>query len=424
MRYCNMTARQVKKGILDDVFTEKIKEHFFSRHPFILPVVSFVSLFIIGLVFFVSFGGQTVGAADKHVVKLFYDGKNQTVPTRAKTVEELLNRLSIVVGPKDIVEPALESPIVEDNLAINVYRARAVEVVDGNNKVIIQTATKSPRLVAKEVGINLNKEDNIVFVNPSNDIKGRFIAEKLVIERSVPIQVSMYGVLGNYRTLARTIGGFLEEKNILLKQGESTQPADMESLISPNMLLSINLIGKQVISFNEEIPFVIQKVNNPKIQAGKETIIQEGIKGKRAVLYEVELNDAGAEVSRRSLQTVVLQEPVTQIIEKGTLSAATYSVSSDKASIMAAAGIDASQFASVDYIIAHESNWRPGAVNSIGCIGLGQRCPIGGNNALVAACPSWQTDPVCQLRHFSAYANGRYGSWNAAYQVWVIQRWW
>ncbi len=419
-----MTAKQIKKGILDGVLETKEQEHFFSKHPFILPVTAFVSLFIIGLILFVTFGGQTVGAADKHTVQLFYDGKNQTVPTRAKSVSELLDRLSVIIGPKDKVEPALDSPIVEDNLKINVYRARAVEVVDGSKKVILQTATKSPRLVAKEVGITLNKEDNAVFIQPSDNIKGPLVAEKLVIERSVPIQVSLYGVLGNYRTLAHTVGGFLEEKNIILKQGETTQPSNTNAPITPNMLLSINLLGKQVASFNEDIPFPTQKRNNPALPAGQEKLVQEGIAGKRAVLYEVELNDAGVEVARHPLQVVTLAEPVPQIIEKGTLAAATYSVSADKAAIMAAAGIDPSQFASVDYIITKESNWRPGAINSIGCIGLAQRCPVGGSNALVSACPSWQTDPVCQLVHFSAYANGRYGSWNNAYQVWVIQRWW
>lgn len=419
-----MTAKQINKGILDDLFATQKKEHFFSRHPYILPVVTFVSLFITGLALYVSFGGQTVGAADRRIVQLFYDGNNQTVPTRAKSVGELLQRLSINIGPNDKVEPSLDAPIVEDDLKINVYRARAIEVVDGSNKVIVQSAAKSPRIVAKEAGITLLKEDAAAFAQPDDNIKGPLVAEKLVIERSVPIQVSLYGVLGNYRTLARTVGGFLEEKNILLKQGETTQPTDTNTPIVANMLLSINLLGKQVASVNEDIPFASQKRNNPLLAAGQEKVVQQGVVGKKAVLYEVELNDLGVEVARRPLQTITLLDPIPQITEKGTLAAATYSVSADKASLMAAAGIDSSQFASVDYIVQKESNWRPGAINSIGCIGLAQRCPIGGTNALVSACPSWQTDPVCQLRHFTAYANGRYGSWNSAYQVWIIQRWW
>lgn len=416
--------KSTKKPLDVLVYKVNVEDHFFSRHPFLIPVASFIMLFVIGLGLFVSLGGQTVGAADKRIVEVFYDGKNQTVPTRAKYVKELLTKLSITVGPKDTVEPALDTPIVEDNFKINVYRARAVEVIDGSKKTVVQSASKSPRIVAKEAGLTLNKEDGASFTRPDEDIKGPLVAERLVVTRSVTIRVSLYGVLGDYRTLAKTVGGFLDEKNILLKQGETTQPVSIDAPITENMLLSINLPGKQVASISEDIPFKTQTQNNPSLAAGQTKVVQAGVNGKRAVLYEVALNDAGIEVGRKPLQTVTLVEPVPEIREKGTLAAATYSVSADKATLMAAAGIDPSQFASVDYIIQKESNWRPGAINSIGCIGLAQRCPSGGTNALVAMCPSWQTDPVCQLRHFSNYANGRYGSWNNAYQVWVVQRWW
>jgi uncharacterized protein YabE (DUF348 family) len=399
------------------------ESHFLQRHPLIMPLISFVVLFMIGLGAFVSIGGQTVGASDTHIAIVYYDGKEQTVPTRAKNVEDLLQRLTITIGAKDIVEPSQTTPIVEDNFTVNVYRSRSVEIVDGQNRTIIQTASKSPRVVAKEASISLFAEDTVSFVRAESDLKGPIVAERLVIERSIPLQVSLYGVLGQYRTTAKTIAGFLEQKNILLKSGDTTQPANVEEALVPGMLLSINAEGRSIISVEEPIPFGVQTRNNPDVLAGKQTTVQEGVLGKRAVLYEQIMQD-GAEVDRRQIQTVTLVEPVAQIIEKGTLAAATYSVSNDKAALMAAAGIDPSQFASVDYIIQKESNWRPGAINSQGCIGLAQRCSIGGNNALVAACPNWQTDPVCQLNHFSAYANERYGSWNNAYQVWVVQRWW
>ena len=53
----------------------------------------------------------------------------------------------------DVVEPALDAPIVEDNFKVNIYRARAVEVIDGANKSVVQTASTSPKLAAKEAGL-------------------------------------------------------------------------------------------------------------------------------------------------------------------------------------------------------------------------------------------------------------------------------
>lgn len=72
---------------------------------------------------------------------------------------------------------------------------------------------------------------------------------------------------------------------------------------------------------------------------------------------------------------------------------------------LAAAGIPPSEWAAVDAIFVPESNWRLDAVNPIGCIGLGQNCPDkNGYLWLVAACPNWQVDPVCQIRAFNNYA--------------------
>ena len=77
-----------------------------------------------------------------------------------------------------------------------------------------------------------------------------------------------------------------------------------------------------------------------------------------------------------------------------------------------------------NYIYMHESGCRLGAINSIGCIGIGQRCGNAGNNALSNACPDWQTNYACQNAHFTAYAIGRYGSWASAYDFWLLHKYW
>lgn len=73
----------------------------------------------------------------------------------------------------------------------------------------------------------------------------------------------------------------------------------------------------------------------------------------------------------------------------------------------------------IDFIFQHESCHDPGRLNSVGCAGLGQRCPgstlknVCGANAI-----------KCQIRHFDDYAKGRYTTWRQAYNVWQKQQWW
>lgn len=103
-------------------------------------------------------------------------------------------------------------------------------------------------------------------------------------------------------------------------------------------------------------------------------------------------------------------------------SAPTFNPSGSKADWMRAAGISDSDFGYVDYIISHESGWNYHAVNrSSGAYGLPQSLPAG---KLASAGADWRDNPVTQLRWANNYAVGRYGSWEAAYHFWTVNRWW
>lgn len=93
---------------------------------------------------------------------------------------------------------------------------------------------------------------------------------------------------------------------------------------------------------------------------------------------------------------------------------------------MAAAGISPSDYSYVEFIISHESGWKPCAYNpgkndctakpTTAC-GLVQALPCSklGDN--------WH-DPVVALKWGNKYAIERYGSWAKAHAFWVANRWW
>ena len=83
----------------------------------------------------------------------------------------------------------------------------------------------------------------------------------------------------------------------------------------------------------------------------------------------------------------------------------------DKYDWLRSAGVPENQLVNAVALIQRESSWRFTATNHLGCIGLGQACPSGIKPVLLAKCPNWQTDPVCQLKVFTNYVNARYGGW-------------
>ena len=401
------------------------KSRFLLRHPLLLPVVTFVALFFVGLVFLVMMGSSTQGASDLRIVNVYADGQQQTVTTRAKNVGDLLERLKIPLVEEDIVEPKKDTLILEDNTQINVYRARPVEIVDDNRTFTLFTAQRAPRLVAIEAGLDLYPEDDVDFERIDTTVLESSGSEQLVIDRSIEVKLNLFGAIKLVRTTADTVEELIEKQEISLQEGETLQPI-ASTPITSGLLISVNKSGVKTAVVTEPIAFGTEVVDSPDIEAGKTQIDREGVLGERAVIYEITEQD-GVEISRTEIQQVVLREPVSAVKLRGTKIvsprfSSTQTVSGDKAALMEAAGISSNDFGYVDYIVAKESQWRPGAANSYsGAYGLCQSLPA---SKMASAGSDYLTNPITQLKWCTGYATGRYGSWAGAYSAWQVQGWW
>ena len=404
---------------------KRTKKHvkFLLKHPLLLPVTTFFVVVFFGMGMFVTVGATSGGAKDTRIVNVSADGENQTHTTRAKTVGDLLDRLDIKTIPEDIVEPARDAPIIEDDTQINIYRARPVEILDGNRKITILSAQQSARLVAADAGIELYPEDKVELSTRDTTLLESSASEQMVIDRSVEVQITVYGVLTIVRTAANTLEQLLTEKNIILQDNETTQPGDLQTPITGGMLISVNKPGVKTQAVTQAIPHGTEIKTDPNLATGQTNVQIEGVDGEQAVIYEIEEKD-GLEIGRREIQTVVTRNPITEVRVRGTKQATLSSnidVSADKASLMAAAGISPSDYAYVDYIINKESRWRPGALNAgSGAYGLCQSLPA---SKMASAGADYLTNPATQLRWCNGYAS-RYGGWQGAYNAWLDQNWW
>lgn len=385
-----------------------------SRHPFVVPLATFLILFLITLLGFIFIGSETVGPTDKRLVNVYVDGELQTVPTRAKTVSELLDRLGIEVSKKDTIEPSLDAPIDSDNFAVNVYRARQVTVVDqqNNTEVAIISAHQEPRDIATEAGVKLYPED-IVQLSEPGDVYSSGITERIMVSRAVPVQLNLYGKVYKIRTHAKTVQELMQERGVTY-DAESVLPS-LATVLTSNEVVFVANPDKEIKRKESSIAFEEIIRQDPALETGETKVVEAGRKGRKVVIYSIDKKG-----KRTVLQTVVVRKPVDRIVVKGS-KVPTVAITSNKAELLSAAGVPTAQHFAADFIIGRESGWRLNAQNAGGCLGLGQACP---GSKLVAACPAWQTDAACQIKFFTGYAKGRYGSWSGAYQAWQIQGWW
>ncbi len=386
-------------------------------------------LFFVALGMFVVFNDKEVVASDAHLVVISHDKKQETLPTRAKTVGELLDRVNITLNEGDVVEPSEDTEILDEKFRINVYRARPVVVVDGDKKTFAFSAATTPRSVASQAGIQVYPEDNLESKMETDFIKDSAIGEKVIIDRATPANLNLYGTPVPVRTHAKTVGDLLKEKQVELASDDTVQPA-VETPITDQVQIFVIRNGTKVVSAEEPIAMEIEVVEDSSLSFGASAIRQKGAPGKRVVTYQLELQN-DKEVGRKVIQSVVAQEPVKQIVARGKA----FDISQDKAALLAAAGVKQSDFPYVDYILTRESGWcatkaqgqygacRPlsGPVPTSGGYGLCQSTPP---QKMATAGADWQTNPVTQLKWCHSYAMARYGSWAAAYNKWIVSHNW
>lgn len=394
-----------------------IRKHFFSRelyrHPYAVPLVTLIVLSVLGLFAIVFLGGTTIGAGDSHVVQLSIEGEKESVPTRAATVAEFLDRAHVTIHAGDVVEPSRDSRILADNFRVNVYRARPVTVFDGSTRLRTLSAAQAPRTVAEQAGAKLYPEDNLKQEVSSNMLKDQVIGEKVVIDRATPVVLNLYGKPTTVRTHVTTVGELLQEKGVVLTRSDTVTPAAHTKLRN-NMAIFVTRSGIQVKTVEEPIEPSTEYVEDPNLSFGATAVRQEGKPGKQQVTYEITLKN-GKEISRKRIQTVRVEEPVKKIVARGKA----FDVNKDKAAVMAAAGISASDYPYVDYIVSRESGWRVSATNG-STWGLCQALP---GSKMASAGADWQTNPVTQLRWCAGYAAGK-GGWAASYNLWISQNYW
>ncbi len=401
--------------IIESKEGSKLPFYNWHRHPFAIPVSTFLVLFFIFCASFVVLNGQTIGASDSKVVHLYVDGQKQVLPTRAQTVGDALSKAGVELHEADIVEPSADSQIIDQDFNINVYRAKPVTVIDENGeKIITKILESTPAEMAKKAGIKVYPEDRVNIAAPDEALKDGVIGAKVVIDRATPANINLYGNNVPARTHVKTVGELLKEKGIKTLEGDTVQPSP-GTILKNGEQIFITRLGKQITSTEEAIAAPTEKVNDPNSAAGSSIVKEPGAPGKKVVTYEVELKN-GKEISRRAIQEVVAVQPIKRVVAEGTKIV----ISNPSANVQigqrlaAERGWTGSEFQCLYQLWQKESKWNQLAGNrSSGAYGIPQALP---GSKMGSAGADWQTNPETQIKWGLGYIAGSYktpcGAWS------------
>lgn len=394
------------------------------HHTFPRPVLYFIGVATILAGFMYVIAPKAAFADDPSVtntqrlVTIHDNGNEITIVTRALTIADALKEAEVTVSARDIIEPSLSETLVAKSYQVNVFRARPVVVVDGSKEIRVMTAEQSPRQIAKTAEVTLYDEDKTQFKRVDSVLDGGGAGVKMIIDRALVFNFTLYGKQFTARTQATTVDELLKEKNITLGSADGVSPSQTTPL-TEGMDVKVWRNGKQTVTQEEVISRPVEEIKDADRAMGVREIKEAGSDGKRNVTYEVETKD-GTEASRKEIASVTTLEPVKQVVIVGTK---VLLPSGSHTDWMAAAGIAESDYGYVDFIVSHESGWGHMKSNysGSGAYGLCQALPA---TKMASAGADYMTNPITQLRWCNGYAIGRYGSWAAAYNFWITNHWW
>lgn len=400
--------------------------HSFFNRPMLIMLACLAALLIL------VFGGyklifaedNSIKAGDAFIVIIKHDNEVQTIPSHSQTVGQLLNKMHIKLYKGDVVEPEKDTVIAQDDFRINIYRAVPVKVVDGKNAEHTFSAASTPRGIVQQVGYKVHPADGVESEPVTNFVKQRAIGEIVRVEPSFPVRLNLYGSKLTVRTHAETVGQLLRSKGLIIASGDQVLPS-LDTQLKAGMGIVVARKGTKLKSIVEPIAMPVKTIRDSDLAYGTRAIRQHGSPGKKAVIYSVNKKTG----HKKIIQTVVLQDPVKQIVAVGT------NLSGTRGDVIRA-GISAEDYYYVDYIVSNESGWCPTkwqgeygsctgyhGTPSSSSVGYGL-CQATPGWKMASAGSDWATNPITQLKWCNSYAVERYGSWENAYYHKINDGWW
>lgn len=244
------------------------------------------------------------------VLSVYVDGAEKTIATQADTVGEALSSSGITLYEHDKSEPSAKTEITSTEFNVTVYRARPITVIDGPNTYTLTTAERTPRAIAETAGFKPKPEDGFVYKNSDNPFEGT-PGTRLYIQRSKQITFELYGKSSKLRTRALTVQDLLNEKDVVLEEGDQVSPSP-STRITEGMKVSIAQIDKKVKTVEEAIPFPEEQIQDANQPLSYKKITKPGKNGRKLVTYEITIKN-GKEFKKKALKTVVTVQPVKQV---------------------------------------------------------------------------------------------------------------
>ncbi|WP_053661770.1 resuscitation-promoting factor [Streptomyces sp. MMG1121] len=293
-------------------------------------------------------GGTTAFIANDKAIELTVEGKQRTLHTFADDVRELLAEEGVHAGAHDMIVPAPGTALASGDTVAVRYGRPVRLTLDGERREVWTTA-HTVEGALDELGVRA--EGAYLSASRSQPIGRAGLALDVRTERAVTIMAD--GRPRTIRTNAATVGEAIAEAGIILHGQDITSVPPASFPRDGQTVTVLRVSGAREVR-EEQIPFDVQRTEDPTLFKGTEVVVQPGRPGLRRDTYLLRTVNGVKEKPRRETSEVV-RKPRPQIVKVGTKPRPT--------SVAGADGLNWHGLA------ACESGGRPDAVDPSGMYG-------------------------------------------------------
>ncbi len=225
-------------SLSDDLFAAMYaprRRVWFDAHTLLL-IFTLIALGVMGLMYFDSLRPVEI-AMGTQSIRIF---SNQV------TVAGVLHDAAINLAPEDVVFPALDA-LIPENQPIAIRRAQPLRIQVDGETIAHRTQSRSIAEALREANVFLKPYDRVLvdgqLVEPTAALT-RTIEDdepsvpQVVVQRAVPIQIDDNGALRTFYTTAPTLGGALQQAALVVYLGDYLSP-DLGTPVEPGSQIII-----------------------------------------------------------------------------------------------------------------------------------------------------------------------------------------
>ncbi|MEU6592627.1 ubiquitin-like domain-containing protein [Streptomyces sp. NPDC046881] len=256
-------------------------------------------------------GGTTAFVAKDKAIELSVDGRQRTLHTFADDVSELLAEEGVHVGAHDVIAPAPGTTLASgDEVAVRYGRPVRL-TLDGRRREVWTTAHTVEGALDQ---LGVRAEGAYLSTSRSRPIGRAGLALDVRTERAVTVLAD--GRTRTVRTNAATVREAVEEAGITLR-GQDTTSVPLDSFPRDGQTVTVlRVTGSREVR-EEQIPFQVQRTEDPSLFKGTEVVAQPGQPGLRRITYLVRTVNGVRQRPRRE-RTELVRTPRTQVVRVGT----------------------------------------------------------------------------------------------------------